>query len=267
MTDELDTYHKDHWVEIEPDRLDRYDELFRLDEARADTVLAPVGVEPGETVIDFGCGPGYVASQLARLVGPKGHIHAVDVNEAFVQRAREVVAAGGRADRVTVHHSGDEHVPLPDEVADRAYTKNVLEYVPDVGAVLSELGRVLRPGGRMVSSDSDFGFVVIEPLTPAEITELFDAAAPAFQEPNIGRKLRAAFLDAGFLDVEVKVVAAADTVGRFRIVVENMLGYGLRFDRITEDRAAEIRHRLDRAIEDGTYLAVLPQWWVTGSKA
>lgn len=264
--DSLETYHKDHWVEIEPDRFERYEALFQLDDRRADIVLGPVGVEDGETIIDFGCGPGHVATHLARLAGPKGHVHAVDVNEQFVARTRELATDTGRDDRITVHHSPDERIPLDDGIADRVYAKNVLEYVPDLDGVLAELRRTLRVGGRMVASDSDFGFVVIEPLTPAEVTELFDAAAPAFNEPNVGRKLRAAYLRAGFDDVDVAVTAAVDTAGRMQSVIENMLGYGRKFDRITAARADELRARVDAALADGTFLAVLPQWWVTGTK-
>jgi len=263
----FETYHKDHWVEIEPDRFDRYENLFKLDDRRADLLLDRVGVEAGETIIDFGCGPGHVASHLARLTGPNGHVHAVDVNESFVARARQVADASGRGDRITVHHSGNEQVPVDDDTADRAYAKNVLEYVPDVHAVLSELRRKLRPGGTMVASDSDFGFVVVEPLTSAEVLEIFNAAAPAFKEPNIGRKLHSAFLDVGFTEVQIDIVAVADTAGRMRTVIENMLGYGLKFDRISDRRAAELRARLDQALDDGTYLSVLPQWWVRGIKA
>lgn len=263
---DLETYFKDHWVDIEPERLARYDRMFQLDDRRGDIVLAPVGVQAGETVVDFGCGPGFVAAQLARLTGPGGHVHAVDVNEAFVSRAREVAEASGRAGQITVHHATDERVPLDAATADRVYAKNVLEYVPDAGAVLAELHRVLRPGGRMVASDSDFGFVVIEPLSPAEVTELFTAAAPAFKEPHIGRKLRALYRGAGFDSVDVKVTAATDTSGFMRGVIENMLGYGLQFGRITEARADELRYRIDAAIDAGDYLMVLPQWWVTGVK-
>lgn len=268
MTDHasLDTYHKDHWFDIEPERFDRYEELFRLDDRRADSLLARVGVTPGEVIVDFGCGPGYVATQLARLTGSEGHVHAVDLNAAFVERARAVAAETGRADRVTVHHSLDERVPLPDGSVDRVYAKNVLEYVPDLHAVLEELHRVLHPGGTMVASDSDFGFVVIEPLDPTEVTELFAAAAPAFREPFVGRKLRSAYVRAGFSDVEVAITTAVDTSGHLRGVIENMLGYATRFERMTTARATELRTKVDDAVGAGMFLAVLPQWWVTGRK-
>lgn len=266
MSESLETYHKDHWVEIEPERLEKYEALFAMDDARADATLGPVGVEAGETILDFGCGPGFVATHLARRTGAAGHVHALDVNADFVARARENAASAGLSDRITVHQSDDETIPLPDASVDRIYSRNVLEYVPDVDAVLAELARVLRPGGTMVASDSDFGFIVVEPFTPDEVREIFDAAAPAFKDPNIGRKLRAAFGRAGHEDVTVQVVTSVDTRGHLRTVVENMLGYGLAFDRMTTARADHFRARLEAALADGTFMAVLPQWWVTGTK-
>lgn len=266
MSEGLETYHKDHWVEIEPERLAKYESLFAMDDARADATLGPVDVQAGETVLDFGCGPGYVATHLARRVGPDGHVHALDVNAEFVTRARQVAAEAGLSDRITVHHSVDETIPLEAASVDRVYSRNVLEYVPDVDAVLSELARVLRPGGTMVASDSDFGFIVVEPFSAEEVREIFEAAAPAFKDPNIGRKLRAAFGRAGHVDVTVQVVTSVDTRGHLRTVVENMLGYGLAFDRMTEARAAHFRGRLEDALANGTFMAVLPQWWVTGQR-
>ena len=118
----------------------------------------------------------------------------------------------------------------------------------------------------MVASDSDFGFVVVAPLTPAETAELFEAAAPAFREPNIGRKLPSAFRRAGLSKVHTKILTAVDERGHMRGMVENMIGYALSFDRITTERAAELRTQLDAGMADGTYLVALPQWWVTGSK-
>lgn len=264
---DLSTYHKDHWVEIEPDRFERYDQLFRIDPRFAERMLGPVGVQAGETVVDFGCGPGYVAVELARLGGPGTTVHAVDVNADFVERARVVVAEAGMADTVTVHHVTDERLPFADASVDRVYAKNVLEYVPDLAVTLTELARVLRPGGTLVASDSDFGFVVVEPLDVAEVRELFDAASPAFKEPNVGRKLRNAYRRAGLVDVKVDVAVTPDTRGTLRGVLENMLGYGTKFGRMTDARADELRARVDTAITDGDFFMALPQWWVRGTRA
>jgi ubiquinone/menaquinone biosynthesis C-methylase UbiE len=262
----LDTYYKDHWVAIEPERFARYDAMFQLDDARADKLLAPLALAPGQTALDLGCGPGYVAAHLARLVGPSGRVHALDVNAEFVARAREVATRAGVAARVAVHHLTSERLPLPDATCDRALAKNVLEYVPDALATLRELHRVLKPGGTLTALDSDWAFVLIEPLAPDEVRELFAAAAPAFREPFIGRKLRALFRGAGFRDVRVDIAASADDKGFMRPIVENMLGYARRFGTMSEARASELRARVDAAIASGDYLAVLPQFVVRGAR-
>jgi ubiquinone/menaquinone biosynthesis C-methylase UbiE len=262
----LDTYYKDHWVAIEPERFARYDAMFKLDDARADKLLAPLALAPGQTALDLGCGPGYVAAQIARLVGPNGRVHALDVNADFVARARAVAAEAGVEKRVEVQHLTGERFPLSDASCDRALAKNVLEYVPSVEATLRELYRVLKPGGTLTAMDSDWAFVLIEPLTPDEVRELFSAAAPAFREPYIGRKLRAAFRRAGFRDVQVDVVASADDKGYLRPVVENMLGYARKFGTMSDARCTELRARVEGAIASGDYLAVLPQFVVRGAR-
>jgi len=261
---ELDSYYRDHWLAIEPERFARYDEMFRLDDRRADKLLAPLELAAGHTALDLGCGPGYVAAQIARIVGPGGRVHALDVNAEFVARARAVAVDAGVEKRVAVHHLTAERFPVPDSLCDRALAKNVLEYVPDVDATLRELHRVLKPGGMLTALDSDWAFVLIEPLTPDEVRELFAAAAAAFREPCVGRKLRAAFRRAGFRDVRVDVIASPDEKGFLRPVVENMLGYARKFGTLSEARCAELRARVEAAIASGDYLAVLPQFVVRG---
>ena len=63
--------------------------------------------------------------------------------------------------------------------------------------------------------DSDWGFIVVEPLTTDEVREVFTAAAPAFKEPYVGRKLRGAFVAAGFVDVTVEVQVLQEDEGGF----------------------------------------------------
>src|SRR5262249_6768565 len=142
-----ETYYRDHWVTIEPERLDAYEQMFRW-RPEMDALIAPAEIAPGQSVLDFGCGPGWLAIELARRVGPSGHVHALDVNQAFLQRAAAHVAAENLRERVSFQHVAGERIPLDDGTLDRVVTKNVLEYVPDLGATLVEMRRVLKPSGR-----------------------------------------------------------------------------------------------------------------------
>ena len=81
-----DTYYRDHWVEIEPDRLEAYEQRFEWRPQNA-PLLEPARLAPGQTVVDYGCGPGGLAVELARRVAPNGRVHGVDLNKAFLERA------------------------------------------------------------------------------------------------------------------------------------------------------------------------------------
>jgi 2-polyprenyl-3-methyl-5-hydroxy-6-metoxy-1,4-benzoquinol methylase len=104
------TYYRDHWLEVEPERVAAYEEMFAW-RPQMEPLLAPAQLEPGLVVVDYGCGPGLLAMELARRVVPGGHVHAVDINAPFVRRTRERAAAQGVADRVTVHQIGEDRIP------------------------------------------------------------------------------------------------------------------------------------------------------------
>lgn len=263
---DLDNYYRDHWVEIDADRLARYDKLFQLDPERAEKLLAPLELAPDMRVLDFGCGPGHVAAQIARLVGTGGVVHGVDINRDFVERAQSVARAQGCEGHLTIHHARDERLPLDDRSVDRAFAKNVLEYVPDLDGTLTQLVRVLDQGGLLTAVDSDWGFVVVEPFSPAEVHALFLAAAPAFKEPYVGRRLAGAFRRAGLSEIDVRVNAVVDRKGFLRTVLDNMLHYAESFGNFTTQDASNFRSRLDAALASGDYLFVLPQFTVRGRR-
>jgi len=200
-----------------------YDKLFNLPPAALKTLLGPLDLQPGQTALDLGCGPGYVSAGIAQLVGPTGKVHGVDVNKPFCDRAVEVAKAQNLPN-VTIHHVHDETLPLATSSLDRTVMKNVLEYVPSMDSTLSEVYRCTKPGGRILALDSDWSFLLVEPWSADEVREVFGGAAPAFREPNIGRKLRAGFRKAGFTEINVEIRANPDTGGQLRGVIGNMVG-------------------------------------------
>jgi ubiquinone/menaquinone biosynthesis C-methylase UbiE len=259
-----ETYYRDHWVTIERERLDAYDEMFRW-RPEMDALIAPAEIATGHSVLDYGCGPGWLAIELARRVGPSGHVHAADINRDFLARAAAHVAADGMRERVTFHHILGESIPLADRSLDRVLTKNVLEYVTDLHATLVELHRVLKPGGRLHVVDSDWGMLAVEPLGAEAIGELFAAASVAYRTPLIGRKLHGALRSSGFVEVKVQILASADTRGHFSPIVFNMASYARASGRMDPAKIDRLLDALKRSLQDGTYLLVLPQFLVTGS--
>jgi ubiquinone/menaquinone biosynthesis C-methylase UbiE len=262
MNDE--TYYKDHWVEIEPERLEAYEQMFEWRPQNA-PLLDPAGLAPGQTVVDYGCGPGGLAVELARRVAPNGRVHGVDLNEAFLERARARAQREGAEALIDWHQTDGVHIPLASHLADRLVCKNVMEYVPDVAATLAEFRRVLKPGGLAHVIDSDWGLLVVEPLGVERLAELFDAAKHAYKTPHIGRKLWGAMRAAGFRDVRVKILASADTKGHMAPIVFNMMSYARASGRLPETTLEALAADLQRSLADGTFLLILPQFLVSGT--
>jgi hypothetical protein len=113
--------------------------------------------------------------------------------------------------------------------------------------------------------DSDWGFVVVEPWPPNVTAEFFAAAAPAFREPYIGRKLPAALRRAGFREIRVAVEPIVDTTGLSTIILENMAGYIAAFDTMPRVRVAALLAEARAAVDRKEYLFVLPQFLVTAA--
>lgn len=262
MNDE--TYYRDHWVEIEPERIEAYEQMFEWRPQNA-PLLEPAELAPGQTVIDYGCGPGGLAVELARRVAPDGLVHGVDLNKAFLERARLRAKRDGVEARIEWHHTDGDRIPLDARLADRLVCKNVMEYVPDVAATLAEFHRVVKPGGLAHVIDSDWGLLAVEPIGAERIAELFEAAKPAYKTPLIGRKLWGAMRSAGFSDVKVKILASADTKGFTAPIVFNMMSYARASGRLSKPALDALAADLKKSLSDGTFLLILPQFLVTGT--
>jgi arsenite methyltransferase len=110
------------------------------------------GLNPGETVLDLGCGAGTDLLIAAQMVGPEGRAIGVDMTPEMLRRARESADAMG-LENVELHESLIESLPLPDESVDVVISNGVIDLVPDKDAVFAEIDRVLRPGGRLQLAD------------------------------------------------------------------------------------------------------------------
>jgi demethylmenaquinone methyltransferase / 2-methoxy-6-polyprenyl-1,4-benzoquinol methylase len=104
--------------------------------------LAAVG--PGDRALDVASGPGDLAVELARRVGPGGSVVGSDFSEAMLERAREKSSA------VTWEWANALDLPYPDDGFDAATVGFGARNFSDLDRGLSELARVVRPGGRVV---------------------------------------------------------------------------------------------------------------------
>jgi SAM-dependent methyltransferase len=120
---------------------DAYDRFM----GRYSAPLAPLMVDyarvvPGQRVIDVGCGPGAMTTELVQRVGPDG-VSAVDPSEPFVAAAKE------RHPSVDVRLASAEQLPFADDAFDASLAQLVVHFMADPVKGLDEMERVTRPGG------------------------------------------------------------------------------------------------------------------------
>jgi arsenite methyltransferase len=110
-------------------------------------------IDEGATVLDLGCGAGTDLLIAAQMVGPEGHVIGVDMTPGMLRLAMASAREMGIADRVEVHESLIESLPLPDSEVDIVISNGVIDLVPDKDAVFAEIDRVLKPGGQLQFAD------------------------------------------------------------------------------------------------------------------
>jgi SAM-dependent methyltransferase len=134
------------------------DELAQVPDAAAESfagVANPFSLgrlQPGERVLDLGCGSGMDSLVAALMVGPDGHVTGIDMTREMLAKARAAVAELG-VRNVELVEGEAEQLPFPAESFDVVISNGVVDLIPDKDAVFSELWRVLRPGGRIQLAD------------------------------------------------------------------------------------------------------------------
>ena len=202
-----------------PDALpaDAVQSLAQFINARADipdqsaahaALVEALSPQPGERLLDFGCGTGVIARRLARLVGESGAVVGLDISAAMLDFAR---SCGGPA-HLRYEQSDGATLPFLDDSFDGGAMARTLLHVEDPHETLVELRRVVRPGGRLAILECDWGTMAVDQSDRALTRRILDWRTDTVDGNNwMGRQLVARSLAAGWQIGDIRVLT---TVGR-----------------------------------------------------
>jgi len=153
-----------------------------------DHLITLSGAQAGQSVLDVGCGTGYLTRRAARAVGPTGRAVGVDPAAPVIEYAR-----GVSPPQCDFHIASGEALPEPDASFDVVVSSLAIHHIPPASrpTALREMHRVLRPGGRLLIAD-------FRPPRNHAVNHLIGAlTGPAMQHNPIGQ-LAGLITDAGF---------------------------------------------------------------------
>lgn len=182
------------------------DAHFEACRTEYEAIVRSVGIEKGWHILDAGCGGGSFLPLLAELVGPTGHVTAIDLAPENVTAVRDRVAMWHLPCPVTAQSGSLTALSFPDNAFDGVWCANTLMYLTDdaLATALAEFRRVIRPGGRVMLKEGDMLIAINYPGDPGLRWRLYDAqirgAGPEHGAAR-SRGLHWALVQAGFVAV------------------------------------------------------------------
>jgi SAM-dependent methyltransferase len=173
----------------------------QADELAGDSaaLLDRIGLRPGQSAIDLGCGPRGILNLLADRVSPGGRVVGLDADPAHTAAAAEF-AAGRGLSGVEIMTADARHTGLPSGSFDLVHARTLLVNVPDPAELVAEMARLARPGGWVAGMEPDIEQAWCYPPHPAflRICEIFPVVfSRNGADERIGRRVPELFRQAG----------------------------------------------------------------------
>jgi protein-L-isoaspartate O-methyltransferase len=229
--------------------------------------LGALQLEAGERVLDVGCGTGLLVDDMAKLVGAGGRVIGVDTSKDMLMLAERRCAD---LPQVIFKHATAEILPEEDESFDAVACVQVLLYLPDVPTALSEMHRVLKPGGRIAIVETDWRGTVLNSFDESLTRRMLAAGDAAKPSPNLPVRLRPLMKAQGFSAVSVDafpIVNTSCTPGDFSTtMLEQFAHYAQEQGSVSTAEAKAWLDDLCAKGEDGSYFFCVNRFIFTAVK-
>lgn len=190
------------------------------------TILRDCGLLRDDTVVELGCGPGYITSLLSDQA-PSGMIYAIDRDYQLISQLQKTPDIKSRQNVFAIQAVAD-CLPFKDKSIDFIYVRFLLQHLINRDEVLNEVYRILPKGGRLCIVDSDDGLILYHPARP-QIESILQSAQRAQTSIGgdrfIGRKLQVMLHDHSFSHVETRVICVTSSQIPFDVLFNILFGY------------------------------------------
>ncbi|KAL9607982.1 MAG: hypothetical protein Q9167_007154 [Letrouitia subvulpina] len=167
-------------------------------------------LKPDMHILDVGCGPGSLTTDLATFV-PQGKVTGVEPTAEPLEQAQKF-ATERKVSNVTFQVGDIRALPFPDQSFDIVHAHQVIQYLDDRPAAIREMGRVAKPGGFVAIREADHGTHTWYPDVEGmkDFQDLYSRAVRANGgEPDAGRQIHAWARQAGFEWSDITATASA----------------------------------------------------------
>ena len=160
--------------------------------------------KPGERLLEVGSGSGLLCRMIAPQLQPNGCMVGVDISPDFSAEAQKYAHQSEFEGQITFNSGKAEALPYQAAIYDGAFAARLLLHASDPDAAVSELARVVKPGGRAVVMDWDFGTVSVDHPDRALTRRLLEWRNDHRGGNNwSGRQLWRRMVSAGFVNLSV----------------------------------------------------------------
>lgn len=229
--------------------------------------LQAMALRRGQQVLDIGCGPGYLASEIAAQVGTEGRVVAIDSSRPMLDIARARCAGLGS---VGFQRADAAMLPFSDASFDVAAAVQVYLFVADLERAIRELARVLRPGGLAVVVDTDWDSVVWRSSDHARMERLLGVWCKRFINARTARLLPGLLIRSGMkiecIDAIPLIELAPDDISYSGSQIEELTRYITATGEIAADEAQAWKQDLHRLATDNEYFFSLNRYLVAARK-
>jgi ubiquinone/menaquinone biosynthesis C-methylase UbiE len=228
--------------------------------------LERLALQPGDQILEVGCGTGEFTRTLRAAVGESGSVVGLDASDVMVATAQQRSAALRVAPAYCV---GDAcRLAFRDATFDACTTERVLLHLEDPSRAVSEMARVTRTGGRITVFEPDWGTMAINAPGRALTEKVLSLYADRLASPWVARRLPGMFRNAGLADVTVAASTLVNTqraesrTGGMASAIEAAVRSGA----LGRDEAASWGASVREAAGSGGYFFSLTFFLVSGRK-